>query len=107
MIGSLVGWGMGMARAPGAATYLGGAMLTASTMWVVRAEEARKAAAASAPAASLGDAQGAASAAGAVAPAAAGELQLPQQACGEVRGAAAAQHEHAAPVSEAARGSAE
>ncbi len=43
LIGSLVGWGAGVSRPPGARTFLGGAILIASTMFVVRAEEQRKA----------------------------------------------------------------
>ena len=51
LIGSLVGWGAGVTAAPGVWTYLGGLVLIAATMVVVRAEEMRKQAAAAAPAA--------------------------------------------------------
>ena len=43
LIGSMVGWWAGVSRPPGARTFLGGAILIASTMFVVRAEEIRKA----------------------------------------------------------------
>jgi hypothetical protein len=84
LIGSVIGWLAGVSRPPGARTYVGGFVLIAATMAVVRAEELRKAAAppvAAAPAPAEGS--DAAACADAAAAARALELQPVQRPGGD------------------------
>jgi hypothetical protein len=85
LIGSVVGWLAGVSRPPGARTYIGGFVLIAATMAVVRAEELRKAAAPPVAAAAPAPAEGsdAAACADAAATARALELQPAQRPGGD------------------------
>ncbi|GLC33755.1 hypothetical protein PLESTM_000107800 [Pleodorina starrii] len=42
LVGSLIGWGAGVMTAPGGATYGGGALVVAATVWVTLASAARE-----------------------------------------------------------------